>query len=98
MILLSSCSDLRTCLSVFEMFGFGSLVFSSAYLTFHLCLLAHALDISSDKLARFHTGRYGYGQEKGNLKRKKKESVLIVEQNNAIRSTYAKAKIDATDE
>ena len=45
MILSSSCSDLRACLSVFEMLGFGGFDFSNAYLTFHLSSSAVALGI-----------------------------------------------------
>ena len=45
MILLSSCSDLIACLSIFEMFGFGGFDFSSACLTFHLSSSALALGI-----------------------------------------------------
>ena len=45
MILLSSCSDLRAYLSVFEMLGFGGFDFSSACLTFHLSSSVLALGI-----------------------------------------------------
>ena len=49
------------------------------------------MSISSDKLAKSHTGRpeYGYGSETF-----KEKSLLIATQNNNIRTNYVKAKID----
>ena len=55
----------------------------------------NCMDISTDKLAKFNTRRPGL--RKGKLKRETK-SLLIVVQNNAIRTNYIKAKIDYTQQ
>ena len=55
------------------------------------------MDISSDKQAKSHTRKLGPWLKKENLKRKT-ESLLIVAQNNAIRTNYIKARIDKTQQ
>ena len=49
------------------------------------------MDISSDKLAKSHTGRSGHGYKKKTFK-----SLLIAAQNNPIRTNHIKTKIDNT--
>ena len=51
------------------------------------------MDISSDKLVKPHTRRHA---RNGNFKRETK-SLLITAQNNAIRTTYIKIKIDTVN-
>ena len=51
------------------------------------------MNTSSDKLPKLQMRRPEYNNEKENLKRET-ESLLIVEQNNASKTNYIKAKID----
>ena len=54
------------------------------------------MGISSDKMTRLYTRRPGHGYERETLI--ESESFLIAAQNNAIRTSYVKAKIDNTQQ